>query len=107
HRTQRFKQDVVATSVSGTPFSNWAGVVSVAGGLEHRRESVTGVSTDADLAGEFFAGNYRPTIGKYDVTEGFLETVVPLLGGRPFAQSLDFNGALRLTDYSSSGSVET
>ncbi len=107
HRTQRFKQDVVAASVSGTPFSNWAGMVSVAAGLEHRRESVTGSSTDADMAGEFFAGNYRPTLGKYDVTEGFLETVVPLLNGKPFAQALDFNAALRLTDYSTSGSVET
>jgi outer membrane receptor protein involved in Fe transport len=41
------------------------------------------------------------------VTEGFVETVVPLAHDAPFAQSLDFNGAARWTDYSTSGDVVT
>jgi outer membrane cobalamin receptor len=46
-------------------------------------------------------GNYRVTSGEYDVAEAYIEAVVPLWEG------LDFNGAARLTDYSTSGSVTT
>jgi iron complex outermembrane recepter protein len=106
-RYQLFKQDVVAATISGTPFSSWAGPVSIATGVEHRRESASGRSTELDLAGVFFAGNYRPTFGEYDVTEGFVETAVPLASDMAWADSLELNAALRLTDYSTSGTVET
>jgi len=101
------KQDVIAASVNGEPFSTWAGPVSIALGAEHRRESVEGSASALDEANAFFAGNYHATQGKYNVTEGFVETVVPLLKDLPFAQSLDFNGAVRYTDYSTSGNVTT
>jgi iron complex outermembrane receptor protein len=107
HRDQKFKQDVVAASVSGTPFNSWAGPVSVATGIEHRRESASGESTPEDLAGVFFAGNYRPTFGKYNVTEGFFETAVPLITDMAFAKSMELNAAVRATDYSTSGFVTT
>lgn len=107
HSETTLKQDVVAASMSGEPFSTWAGPVSVAFGAEHRRESVEGWASELDEANAFFAGNYHATQGKYNVTEGFLETVVPLLADKPFAQMLDFNGAVRWTDYSTSGEVVT
>jgi outer membrane receptor protein involved in Fe transport len=107
HRDQAFKQNVYAASLNGSPFSSWAGPVSLATGIEHRTEEVSGWATDADLAGVYFAGNYRPTKGKYDVTEEFLETVVPLASEKPWAKSLDLNAAVRFTDYSISGSVTT
>src|SRR5690606_18998930 len=68
------------------------------------------VDTDAselDQARAYFAGNFTASSGRYDVTEAFVETVVPLLAGKPFAESLDFNGAARWTDYSTSGEVVT
>ena len=37
--------------------------------------------------------------------EGFFETVVPLLDGKPFFKHLDLNGAVRYTNYSLSGGV--
>ena len=46
-------------------------------------------------------GNFLPTNGKYDVKEAYLETVVPLGFG------LEFNGAVRATDSSTSGYVTT
>src|SRR5690606_20447179 len=60
-----------------------------------------------DEASAFFAGNYHASHGKYDVTEAFLETVVPLATQQPFAESLELNGAVRWTDYSTSGEVTT
>ncbi len=69
--------------MSGEPFDNWAGPVSTAFGIEHRKESVDGSASALDEANAFFAGNYHATIGEYDVTEAFLETVVPLLKDVP------------------------
>src|SRR5690606_27260447 len=45
--------------------------------------------------------------GDVNVTEGYLETNVPLLANQPFADLLEVNGAVRLTDYSTSGQVTT
>jgi iron complex outermembrane receptor protein len=56
-------------------------------------------------ANAFEVGNPHAFRGAYDVTEGFFETVVPLLKDVPFAKQLDFNGAVRATDYSTSGLV--
>ncbi|HEY4368038.1 MAG TPA: TonB-dependent receptor [Steroidobacteraceae bacterium] len=107
HREQTFRENVWAASLNGSPFASWAGPVSMATGIEHRTESVRGSSTAEDQAGVYFAGNYLPTFGHYDVTEGFFETVVPLAAKLPFAESLDLNAAVRYTDYSISGDVTT
>lgn len=101
------KQQVVAASLSGEPFENWAGPVSIAVGAEHRKEEAEGNVTALDQQSAFFAGNYKATVGSYDVNEGFLETVFPLLKDVPGADMLDFNGAVRYTDYSESGAVTT
>ena len=107
YRSQHFTQDVFAATVNGEPFEIWAGPVSVAMGAEHRIEKVAGLADPVSLANGWFAGNYLPTFGKYSVTEGFFETVVPLAKDTSFAKSLDLNGAVRATDYSTSGFVVT
>jgi iron complex outermembrane recepter protein len=106
-RNERFTQDVAAASLQGEPFDSWAGPVSVAVGAEYRREAVTGSADPLSLVNGFFAGNYLPTKGSYHVAEGFFETVVPLAEHLPWADKLDFNGAVRYTDYSTSGQVIT
>jgi len=117
---QRLRQDVQAINLRGNPFSTWAGPVSVAMGFEHRVESTSGVSdalNEAALAtskangtpivNQYFAGNYHPTRGGYNVAEGYFETVVPLAKDLPFAKSLDLNAGVRATNYSTSGYVTT
>lgn len=99
------KQDVAAVSLRGEPFSTWAGPVSVALGGEWRRESYAATTTALDQTNAFFLGNFRPSNGHYDVKEGYFETVVPLLKDIPFFREVDFNGAVRYTDYSLSGGV--
>ncbi len=107
YRYESLRQKVMAFSVNGEPFEMWAGPVSLAFGAERRTESVDGFATAADLVTSYFAGNYKPTTGKYTVTEGFIETVVPLAKDETWARSLDINGAVRATDYSTSGYVTT
>lgn len=104
---QVLRQDVGAVNVNGEPFHSWAGPVSIAVGAEHRIEEASGFTDAIDNATNFFAGNYHPTNGRYSVSEGYLETVVPLARDLPGAQELDLNGAVRATDYSTSGYVTT
>lgn len=101
------KQDVVAGTLRGEPMSTWAGPISVATGFEHRREKVSGSNDALSRTRSYFAGNYQVSRGSYNVTEGFLETVVPLVNDQFLAESLDFNGGVRATHYSTSGDVTT
>jgi outer membrane receptor protein involved in Fe transport len=105
----RLTQEVFAGTLRGEPFYTWAGPVSIATGIEHRREGVSGSNDPLTTATvrPYFSGNYFASFGSYHVTEGFLEAVVPLAKDAPFAQSLDVSGAVRATDYSTSGYVTT
>jgi len=119
-------QDVASASISGEPFSLWAGPVSVAAGAEARREfyravadpygngvnSASPYSADypADAAeidpkgGNFYAGNYRDGTGHYNVAEAFIELNLPLLNSDQTGQ-LNLNTADRATKYSTAGNV--
>ncbi|WP_302480165.1 TonB-dependent receptor plug domain-containing protein [Sphingomonas bacterium] len=103
----KFTQQEYAASMRGEPFSTWAGPVSVAFGVEHRSEASSGTNDPISRTNGFFYGNYKPLNGSYKVTEGFFETVVPLVKDTSWTRSLDFNGAVRITDYSTSGRVTT
>lgn len=106
-RDSKIEQHVAALSVQGEPFSTWAGPVSVAVGGEYRKESTAETVDPLSLTSSYFSGNFKPVNGSYDVKEGFLEVVVPLAKDVPFAQALDLNGAVRATEYSTSGFVTT
>jgi len=110
-------QDVAAASTSGDLFEGWAGAISLAYGVEWRRESFrqaadpysTGNGGDPLLSAagnNWFTGNFRPASGSYDVREAFVETVVPLLNSQGTGK-LELNLAARATDYSQSGYVTT
>jgi iron complex outermembrane receptor protein len=99
NRLERLQQDVAAVSFSGDLFKLPAGPVSAAVGGEWRKEQTHAV---ADLHGTgWLYGNYGGINGQYDVKEGFVEVSAPIL------KTLSFDGAVRYTDYSTSGAVST
>lgn len=108
-RDETLEQTVFGVNLAMTPFATWAGDVSVAIGAEYRKEKVTGfvpvefqpTVSNGTTTTRWSVGNYLPTNGSYNVKEAYLETVVPLGFG------LEFNGAVRATDYSTSGYVTT
>jgi outer membrane receptor protein involved in Fe transport len=106
-RDETLQQSVAAANMSGEPFNSWAGPVAIAVGAEHRIEKVSGTASARDEATEFFAGNYKASRGDFHVTEGYVETLVPLARDMKFAQEFDLNAAVRATDYSTSGYVTT
>lgn len=123
----RMTQDVASANFSGTPLDLWAGPLSVAFGAEYRREYYT-VRADAYGAGvaekspntgaypadpvlstlgnNWYAGNYKNGGGKYDVKEAFLELDLPLFDNDKAGRA-NINGAARVTDYSTSGTIWT
>jgi outer membrane receptor protein involved in Fe transport len=80
-----------------------AGAASMVAGVEFRRETSRQVTDPLDVAGLTFLNAIPPSSGAYDVKEGFVETAMPLLSGRPFAQNLTFDAAARFSDYSTIG----
>ena len=110
YRDQTLEQTVFGANLSLTPFATWAGDVSIAVGAEYRKEEISGFvpqefqpvqNANGTTTQLWSVGNFRPSFGSFNVKEAYLETVVPLGFG------LEFNGAVRGTDYSTSGYVTT
>lgn len=104
---QEFTQHVAAATLRGDVFEGWAGPIAAAVGVEYRKDQIERLVDEHSRDFDFLISNYQPIEGTIDVTEVFLETGVPLLSEKPMAESLDFNAAVRFTDYSTSGAVET
>ncbi|MBB4632077.1 outer membrane receptor protein involved in Fe transport [Sphingosinicella soli] len=100
----RIKQTVFSAEIGGELFEGWAGPILATVGGEHRKQKLHRTANAPNDNEEFLIVNAQPLDGKYDVTEGFAEVVIPLLAGD---QRLDFNGAARYTHYSTVGNVVT
>lgn len=97
------EQFVVAASVAGSTrrwFELPAGPIGLAFGVEHRTEDNYFKSDDLVENGMTFY-NALPFFNPptFEVNEAFTEFRVPLLEGKPFAQSLTLNAAGRYADY--------
>jgi len=106
-QTSTIEQHVAAANLRGNLFSTWAGPVPIAVGVEYRKDSIRGDADPISLANGWYVGNGSAVSGSVNVKEAYAEVAVPLAKDLPFAQSLELNGAVRLTDYSTSGSVTT
>ncbi|QQV75968.1 TonB-dependent receptor [Sphingomonas aliaeris] len=111
HGTQSYDVDidqrVAAAEIQGNLFRIGKNAVTLAVGGEVRQDKVSGVSDAISQSGGFAIGNPRALAGKINVKEAFAEVLVPLIHDAPFFQALDLNGAIRVTDYSTSGTVTT
>jgi len=104
----KLDQHVIAANLSGSLADLWAGPISFALGAEHRRDSISGTTDPISERLGFYVSNgtafNAPAV---KVTEAYLEGLVPLLRDAPMARHLELNGAVRYTDYSTSGGVTT
>lgn len=130
--TSRYKatvrQDAFTVNLSGSLFELPAGPVDFAVGAEYRRQKLDLVSNAdpslLDTAAErstFFGGlrgvpssalfywltNVGTAHGSLNVKEAYAELAVPVLKDMAFFRELSLNGAARITDYSTSGTVKT
>jgi outer membrane receptor protein involved in Fe transport len=103
-RHEWLQLDEGAADFSTNDIPGWVAPISVAVGAEGRREAVTGnvpAQYDPTFGNYWKYGNYVATHGSYTVAEGYIETLIPLLTG------LNFNGAARYTNYSTSGGTNS
>jgi hypothetical protein len=104
----QLNQDEASAAMQGTlPWELPAGKVAVAFGAGYRQEGAVAFSDPRGINGAWSTGNwayFAPS--HYYVYEGFAEVDGPLLKNT-IVQSLDFSAAGRITDYSTSGMVET
>ncbi|MCI4589500.1 TonB-dependent receptor [Sphingobium sp. BYY-5] len=120
----RQTQDVVSINISGSPIDLWAGPLSIAFGGEYRHEfyrvkadpygagfafspPTTDYPADPTLlnaGNNWYAGNYKNGGGAYSVKEAFFEADLPVLNSDALGRA-NINGAVRVTDYSTSGTI--
>jgi iron complex outermembrane recepter protein len=106
-------------NLRGKVLDLWAGPLSVAVGGEYRKEQLeqtsdsdpnfatTGIRGVPAGALEFSQTNVGPARGVVKVKEGYVESLLPLAKDAAWAKSADLNAAARVTDYNTSGTVET
>jgi outer membrane receptor protein involved in Fe transport len=104
---QETSQDDAAVNLRGDIFSTWAGPISVAMGYEYRKDSISATSDPISQVNGFDVYNPKQISGAIKVNEGYIEAVVPLLADLRLAKSLDFDGAVRMAHYSTSGTATT
>ncbi len=111
--TSTFRQEIVQRTldaiVRGDLIELPAGALSIAVGGEYRYQRISQTVDAASASRQFLNAttNQQPLAGKYDVKEVFGEVLVPVLKDSAVGASLDLNGAVRRTDYSTSGVVTT
>lgn len=116
------KMDIGSANITGTLFRTWAGDVGVAFGGEIRRQSLRQTSNadpavPIDFTGlrglptgtpvRFNTVNVGSARGSVNVKEVYGEINVPLARDMTLLRQLDVSGAIRYTDYSTSGGVTT
>jgi iron complex outermembrane receptor protein len=101
----KVKQDVVAATLSGKAFELPGGPIGFATGVEYRREKSTEDFDEATNLGLTLGNFLTDTRGKYNVKEGFLEVIAPILADTTGFHYLGLEGAVRYADYSTVGGV--
>jgi iron complex outermembrane recepter protein len=94
-------------NVSGSIAELPAGPVEVAFGYEHRYQSASFTPDPIVSAGLGADIPAQPARGHYNVNEVYGEMRVPILKDTPFFYSLEANGAVRYSHYSTSGGSTT
>ena len=115
------KMHILSANLAGDLMNLWAGPLSVAVGGEWRKQSMSqrgngGGDVPIDVTGipgapaNMTAWNQRnvgSAVGSQKVKEAYGEVNLPIARDLPMVQSFDLNGAARITDYATSGTVKT
>ena len=101
----KIKQTVFMADVGGELIDLWAGPLLGTIGVEYRKEQLDRKVNAPNANEEFLIVNAQPLNGEFTAKEGFVEFALPML--KTDQQTLDFNAAARMTDYSTVGRVTT
>jgi outer membrane receptor protein involved in Fe transport len=99
------EQQVFAANLTGEIFDLPAGAVSIATGIEHRRESSTSIPDSLGQVGLNASNAIPRTSGQFNVSEWYFEGDIPLLNDSGLGDFAAIGGAVRIADYSTVGTV--
>ena len=106
--TSKLQQTVLEASIANSAvFSLPAGDVGFAAGIEYREEKSQENTDPLAALGLTFLNAIPSRGGKYDVSEFYAETSVPLLADLPGVDMLSLDLAGRFSDYSTIGNTFT
>ena len=105
----RFERTVAGATLAGDLFELPAGNVATAFGAEFREEYIREVPNDVQLRNDLTSQSIAPSVveGDYNLSEVFGEARIPLLDNQMGLQGLALEGAARVANYSTVGSVST
>ena len=97
----------LTANLSGNLFDLPGGPLGLAVGVEYR--DLNGRFDPDPVVAAGFSSDIpaQPTRGGYDVKEAYAELNAPILADVPFIELLELSGAVRFSDYSTSGSTTT
>lgn len=107
-QTRHYDMVTAEANVRGPLFEGWAGTIKGAVGVNYRKLKSRGNADALSRAGALqltVASTLLPVT--QEVKEAYAEINVPVLANLPLVESLDVDGAVRLTDYSQFGTVTT
>ena len=100
------KQTVAGAHISGDLLTLPAGPVKVVAGVEYREESFDVVVDELSQTGLLSNSlGSQNAFAQFDVSEAFVETVVPIIADKPLIHDLSLEGAFRYSDYSTIGNT--
>lgn len=97
------EQFSLTTNITGDLWQLPAGMMSFAAGLEHRNEKGWNDPDPLKISGEANTAQQDPIDGRYTADEIYLETLLPILSGLPFAKSVELTAALRYSYFDTFG----
>lgn len=96
-------EHVLAANVQGEVAQLWAGALSLAGGIEFRRDEIDVVHDALSNQYAYFQNFGSDYDGTSKVTEAYVEGELPLLRDKPAARRLELNVAARHARYDQDG----
>ena len=109
----RYEQQVVALNTSGDVFAGFgAGAIQTAVGVEYRTEKGDNIAAKGKNIPDYVRIDYATQYGEsfagdVNVTEGYIETNLPVIRDRPGIKKLEFNVAARESRYDNQGGFGT
>jgi iron complex outermembrane receptor protein len=93
-------------SIGGDVVELPAGMLAMVAGVEYQRHAGYDSPDPLTVAGQVLGDNAsQPTEGSFSVSEVFAETIIPLLADLPYVKKVEFNAAVRMSDYSNFGNT--
>ncbi|MCL1049866.1 TonB-dependent receptor [Shewanella abyssi] len=100
-------QHTASANVNGTVFELPAGPLQVGFGAEFRQEGFKVEPSDVKLSGLNRGNTIAPQDVDRDIIEGYVEVNIPVIADVAFAESVDIEAALRMANYSHSGTNDS